>query len=415
MPVDTPPPPGVITPATIELPTWTRLWRVHKHALPSCAFRPGSYDPAAYDPRLGGRFDPTPEDPHPYLYAALSPQAAVYEALMRDVSFAGHYRHLPQAHVSGRSLSTVVASVPLKLISLLTISDLAAAGQDAWLVMSEPSQFRATRAWARHLRAEVPDAQGIIWRPGALLAEDCDDRRVILFGDRLDQGAIRPAGSTALDTAAGMDRLNEYLVQWRAVLGSPRPGRQAQEATAAPAESDGDVLPDFESFYKASFRAIRKITYAVTLDMDLATEATDRALEIASRKWEDVAGMAKPVSYVAVIACNIARRARRKRTAQGDISLDARADEIQDKIQPWPGTSASPDGLVSRIDLERALRAIPAAQAECFLLHYLSGYAIREIAASQGVAEGTVKSRLHAARKALRELLGDYFNEGGTR
>ena len=59
------------------------------------------------------------------------------------------------------------------------------------------------------------------------------------------------------------------------------------------------------------------------------------------------------------------------------------------------------------MDLEHALRFIPAEQAECFVLHHMFGYLYREIARALGIPEGTVKSRVHAARESLREMLGN--------
>ena len=38
-------------------------------------------------------------------------------------------------------------------------------------------------------------------------------------------------------------------------------------------------------------------------------------------------------------------------------------------------------------------------------LHYVDGYSISEIAESLGIASGTVKTRLHAARKRLSHTL----------
>jgi RNA polymerase sigma factor (sigma-70 family) len=396
-----------------ELPARVPLWRLHRRMLPSCAF---VSSPADSLPG-GGRFGPTSEDPYPYLHVGLSAQATLAASLLGGLPSTGEdgYRLLTWESISGRNLSRVEAAAPLKLVSLLTASDLAAAGQDAWLVAAGASHFPQTRAWARYLRAAAPDAQGIIWRSGTRPPDGSDDRIVILFGDRLDQRVIQLTSSTtALDTAEGIQRLNEYLAPWRIILRPsefPWPAERAQDSPTLPAERDGTALPDFEAFYRGAFRDIRKMVYAATLDMDLATEATAEALVIAWRKWEQVAGMDKAVSYVAVIACNIARRARRKLASQGDaVSLDANPE-----IQLRSGASPSPDDLASRAALEWALRAIPAAQAECFLLHYLCGYTIREIAASQGVPEGTVKFRLHAARKAMRELIGNDFSEGGLR
>lgn len=55
---------------------------------------------------------------------------------------------------------------------------------------------------------------------------------------------------------------------------------------------------------------------------------------------------------------------------------------------------------VQAIDLTRKLRARGAS-----LLRYASGFEYHEIAEAEGVAEGTVKSRVYRARAAMREMV----------
>ena len=46
------------------------------------------------------------------------------------------------------------------------------------------------------------------------------------------------------------------------------------------------------------------------------------------------------------------------------------------------------------------------------VLHELEGWSYRDIAAHLGCREGTVKSRIHRARKVLREKLEPYWRMG---
>lgn len=61
---------------------------------------------------------------------------------------------------------------------------------------------------------------------------------------------------------------------------------------------------------------------------------------------------------------------------------------------------------VDAIALERALATLPEGYREVLLLHDLEGYTHEEIAQHFGIVEGTSKSQLHRARRALREALG---------
>jgi RNA polymerase sigma-70 factor (ECF subfamily) len=55
--------------------------------------------------------------------------------------------------------------------------------------------------------------------------------------------------------------------------------------------------------------------------------------------------------------------------------------------------------------LEAAIEALPAGYREILVLHDVEGYTHMEIASHFGIAEGTSKSQLHRARRALREML----------
>ena len=64
-----------------------------------------------------------------------------------------------------------------------------------------------------------------------------------------------------------------------------------------------------------------------------------------------------------------------------------------------------PDGR--RVDLRRAIAALPERQRTTVYLHYYLDLPVREVAQVLGCAEGTVKSTLHDARRALARRLED--------
>ena len=70
-------------------------------------------------------------------------------------------------------------------------------------------------------------------------------------------------------------------------------------------------------------------------------------------------------------------------------------------------------GVEERLDrgrrqarLEAALARLPEAQRRVVVLHHLHGQPLEDIALAEGIALGTVKSRLHRARGRLADLLG---------
>jgi RNA polymerase sigma-70 factor (ECF subfamily) len=56
-------------------------------------------------------------------------------------------------------------------------------------------------------------------------------------------------------------------------------------------------------------------------------------------------------------------------------------------------------------DLEAALKALPEANRRVVVLHHLYGFSLEEIAETEGIALGTIKSRLHRGRAFLAEFL----------
>ena len=83
-------------------------------------------------------------------------------------------------------------------------------------------------------------------------------------------------------------------------------------------------------------------------------------------------------------------------------AADEPAPEAGEEPCPAPGPESE---LIRREDqacLLTAIDALPDSQRGVILLHYLEDFPLAEIAEITGVPLGTVKSRLHLARHALR-------------
>lgn len=123
---------------------------------------------------------------------------------------------------------------------------------------------------------------------------------------------------------------------------------------------------------------------------DLVQEAWMRALEgLPGFRWRSSLS-----TWLCGIVLNCWREQRRG---------DARAQELT-VIEGTRATHPPPSAIA--IPLERALAGLPDGYREVLLLHDLEGYTHEEIARHFGIVEGTSKSQLHRARRALREALG---------
>jgi RNA polymerase sigma-70 factor (ECF subfamily) len=87
----------------------------------------------------------------------------------------------------------------------------------------------------------------------------------------------------------------------------------------------------------------------------------------------------------------------------------AREEMLRDEfIQTPPEFETGPDELLIRQEQEagfmKLLNQLPPPQRSVLLLHFVEDFSLEEIAGITGVSVGTVKSRLHYAKKALKRL-----------
>ena len=85
-----------------------------------------------------------------------------------------------------------------------------------------------------------------------------------------------------------------------------------------------------------------------------------------------------------------------------------RGARLAEKAQAMADEPADSESISNeRLDVAAALKRLPAEQRIAISLYFGEEMNVAEIATITGVPEGTVKSRLFAARKALRENLGE--------
>lgn len=65
----------------------------------------------------------------------------------------------------------------------------------------------------------------------------------------------------------------------------------------------------------------------------------------------------------------------------------------------------SPEFPEARMDLEKAIAALPPGARSVFVLHDIEGYRHEDIARMSGISVGTAKAQLHRARRILRGRL----------
>jgi RNA polymerase sigma-70 factor (ECF subfamily) len=142
-------------------------------------------------------------------------------------------------------------------------------------------------------------------------------------------------------------------------------------------------------------------------DRDQASDAVQEAFFSAYRNLAGFRGgsVKSWLNRICVNAAMDAQRARKRRPVQPYPEWE------DESWQPPTGEEADPERLVLTGErahvLNAALARITDDQRDAIVLFDVQGYDYAEIAEMTGVSLGTVKSRIHRGRLALRGLLED--------
>jgi len=125
---------------------------------------------------------------------------------------------------------------------------------------------------------------------------------------------------------------------------------------------------------------------------DAVQEAVARAWE-RSERGEEIESL---TGWVTAVSLNLARSRRRR------LAAEHRARSRLGARERSP--IASPE---DRMDITRALAALPRRQREVTVLRYYLRMDVKEVADALGMSEGTAKTTLFRARRALSRSLGE--------
>jgi RNA polymerase sigma-70 factor, ECF subfamily len=141
------------------------------------------------------------------------------------------------------------------------------------------------------------------------------------------------------------------------------------------------------------------------------TAAEDAVQEALARAWERSMRGEQIQSlrdWVAVVAMNLLRSRLRRLAAE--LRARERLAAREQTRTPHKGLATeSPD---ERLDLARALGALPRRQREALVLHYFAGLPLADIARALHTRQGAVQQLLHRGRRSLASALGPSYREG---
>jgi RNA polymerase sigma-70 factor (ECF subfamily) len=131
-----------------------------------------------------------------------------------------------------------------------------------------------------------------------------------------------------------------------------------------------------------------------------AEEAVQEALVRAWLRRDSCRSPEAPLPWLLEITRNEARRLHGRQARRSTL-------ELLDATAPAPDDADELSGAAVRVTVEQALGTLADADQRILRLRYADDLTQGEVARRLGVPEGTVKVRLHRARRRLRGLLAD--------
>ena len=165
-----------------------------------------------------------------------------------------------------------------------------------------------------------------------------------------------------------------------------------------PSQYEPGSAADFDRLYRTAYPRVFRTLVAILADQAEAEDCAQDAFVQAFKAWKRWRPDAPAEAWIHRIAVNSAISYRRR----------ARLRSVGEVLRRLgrPSQGLDPADVAVQPDLLGALRTLPPKLAAAVVLRHYHGYNNREIAASLGVSERTVGTRLRQAAERLRQALG---------
>jgi RNA polymerase sigma-70 factor, ECF subfamily len=196
------------------------------------------------------------------------------------------------------------------------------------------------------------------------------------------------------------------------------PQSNSPDPMASDSTSDADYVrrlqrgetEAFEMLVRRHEKTIFNLVYRMLSDYDEAAEVSQEVFLSAYRAIGQFRGDANFSTWLYRIALNhtSTRRKTLIRRQQRNVAIED-TEPVRD-LQPGPAETMEKKEIRERV--QRALNSLEPDDATVILLRDLQDIPYEEVARLLEIPVGTVKSRLHRARQALKSQLASYFYAG---
>lgn len=175
----------------------------------------------------------------------------------------------------------------------------------------------------------------------------------------------------------------------------------------------GRDTPDFERLMRPHLPALYRLACRLT---GVEADAEDLLQELLLRlhdRVDEIGNLDRPGIWLSRVLYRLYIDEHRRSRLRPDPAADHRDDGADGGGDPVTHAEAPPDSAPETLAerafesarLQRALDALSEDHRAVVLLHDVEGYRLTELAVILDTPVGTLKSRLHRARRHLRNLL----------
>jgi RNA polymerase sigma-70 factor, ECF subfamily len=160
-----------------------------------------------------------------------------------------------------------------------------------------------------------------------------------------------------------------------------------------------------ESLVRENARLVYRISYAVLRSHHDAEDATQETFVRVLRYGRKLATVSNPKTWLARIAWRVAVDRGHQRARKREIAIEDSARPLEEIASAGTRADASLQGAQTSARLERLIAVLPEKLRQPLVLSALEEMSPHDVAATLGISEAAVRSRVFRARHILREKL----------
>lgn len=163
-----------------------------------------------------------------------------------------------------------------------------------------------------------------------------------------------------------------------------------------------------ESLVREHSRLVYRIAYAVLRRHHDAEDATQETFMRVLRYGSKLGTVNDPKPWLARIAWRVAVDRTRRIGKHREIPLDDPENAAMEIASPAIPADETAEGAQVNLVLEKLMATLPAKLREPLVLSAIEEMSPQEVAATLGINQATVRSRVFRARQILREKLSQW-------